>query len=235
MGGFAGLTDKRFGRPFWFLRLFRLFLAGGFETLELLVRLKGAWSIRVLPGWIFEAIGVAEGGVRSGQNLPCFSLGSIGAGALPRGVGAANCGDLPLFASLCGLHWPFMEMKMGAARHFSTEQSQFLVSHLLSYCPSRFEHVQSEPARESPEEPNSLASRPKASSGWRKRLPQWEREGLRASSRFRLAYRRLNAGHWLVGNGNVLVCAPELEHRPDPKIENIEPWAIPDPGIPSVR
>jgi hypothetical protein len=128
-----------------------------------------------------------------------------------------------------------MEMKMGAAQHFSTEQSQFLVSHLLSYCPARFEHVQSEPAMESPEEANSLASRPKASSGWRKRLPQLEREGLRASSRFRLAYRRLNAGHWLVGNGNVLVCAPELEHRPDPKIENIEPWATPDPGIPSVR
>src|ERR1022692_1727348 len=85
MGGFAGLTDKRFGRSFCFLQLFRLFLAGGFETLELLVRLKGAWSIRVVPGWIFEAIGVAEGGVRSGQNLPCFSLGSIGAGALPRG------------------------------------------------------------------------------------------------------------------------------------------------------
>ena len=118
---------------------------------------------------------------------------------------------------------------MGAAQHFSTEQSQFLVSHLLSYCPARFEHVQSEPARESPEEANSLASRPKASSGWRKRLPQWEREGLRASFRFRLAYRRLNAGHWLVGNGNVLVCAPELEHRPDPKIENIEALGDPRP------
>src|ERR1022692_4177693 len=105
MGGFAGLTDKRFGRPFWFLRLFRLFLAGGFETLELLVRCKGAWSIRVMPGWIFEAIGVAEGGVRSGQNLPAFLWVASVRARRPGGLGpriAAICRCLPLCADYTG-------------------------------------------------------------------------------------------------------------------------------------
>src|ERR1017187_8970836 len=135
MGGFAGLTDKRFGRPFWFLPFFRPFFAGGLLAL------------RTPSAFIWVA------SVRARRAVAL---------AVPRGVGTANCGDLPLFASLCRLRWPFMEMKMGATRHFSTEQSQFLVSHLLSYCPARFEHVQSEPASESPEEANSLASRPKA-------------------------------------------------------------------------
>src|ERR1035438_3965161 len=206
--------------------------------------LKGLGRSGLLPGWIFKAIGVAEGGVRSGQNLPCFSLGSIGAGALPRGVGTANCGDLPLFAPLCRLHWPFMEMKMGAARRLkrprlswgegggstffyrtkpiSRKSFTFILSSPFRACPigtCQGISGRSQFARQSAESQQWLAKAP----------AQWEREGLRASSRFRLAYRRLNGGHWLVGNGNVLVCAPEPEHRPDPKIENIEPWATPDP------